>query len=93
MEDNKNSIPFIVYEGTLARHERTVKRLVISLVIAIVLMFLSNMGWLYAWQQYDYTSEEITYSQDGRGLNNINTGNQGGLRYGPEIYSEEEDQN
>ena len=90
MEDNKNNVPFIVYEGTLVRHEKTVKRLIVALVIAIILMFLSNLGWLYAWMQYDYIGEEITYSQDGQGLNNINTGNQGGVRYEPEIYSEEE---
>ena len=90
MEDNKNNVPFIVYEGTLVRHEKTVKRLIIALIITIVLMFLSNLGWLYAWMQYDYIGEEITYSQDGQGLNNINTGNQGGVRYEPEIYSEEE---
>lgn len=90
MEDNKNNVSFIVYEGTLVRHERTVKRLIIALVITIILMFLSNLGWLYAWMQYDYIGEEITYSQDGQGLNNINTGNQGGVRYEPEIYSEKE---
>ena len=91
MEDNKNNIPFIVYEGTLVRHERTVKRLIVLLAIAIALMFLSNLGWLYAWMQYDYVSEEVTYSQDGQGLNNINTGDQGGIRYESEVYSEEED--
>ena len=93
MEDQRNSVPYIVYEGALVRHERLVKRLVITLIIAVVLMFLSNMAWLYAWQQYDYIGEEITYSQDGQGLNNINTGMQGGVRYEPDIYGEETSKN
>lgn len=86
--DNKamenKSIPYIVYEGAQARNERREKRLIIALIIAIALIFVSNAIWLYAWMQYDYTSEEITYSQDGEGFNNINAGNQGNVNYEPE---------
>ena len=84
-----DQIPYIVYEGAVVRLERQSKRLVVALVISIVLMFVSNVLWLYAWCQYDYSSEEITYSQDGEGLNNINTGIQGGVTNGPKVDSEE----
>ncbi len=50
---NEN-VPFIVFEGQMARNERQIKRLVIALIVAIVLMFASNAIWLYAWCQYDY---------------------------------------
>lgn len=51
-------VPYLIYEATQARNERSIKRLVIALIIAIVLMFASNAIWLYAWLQYDYVSEE-----------------------------------
>lgn len=75
------TIPYIVYESTQAKNERIIKRLVVALIITVILMFAGNALWLYAWMQYDYVSEEstITYSQDGRGFNNINTGFQGDL--------------
>ena len=89
MSDNNKDVPYIVFEGVVAHNARTVKRLVIALIIAIILIFASNAIWLYAWCQYDYESEEITYTQDGQGLNNINTGVQGGVEYGTETDSQE----
>ena len=49
-----------VYEGIQARHERTIKRLILALIIAIALIFASNAIWLYAWMQYDYSSDTVT---------------------------------
>lgn len=76
MNDNKNEkdmIPYIVYEGSLARMERQIKRVWIALIIAIVSLLLTNIAWLY----YESQFETISYTQDGEGLNNINTGTQG----------------
>ena len=57
------------HEADMARNERTIRRLIIAIVIAIFLMFATNAAWLYAWMQYDYTSEEtssnITVHSDG----------------------------
>ena len=65
-------VPYLIYEATQARNERAVKRLVIALIIAIVLMFVSNAIWIYAGFQYDYISEDITVdSQDGGNANYI----------------------
>lgn len=49
-----DKIPYIVYEGEQARHERTVKRLVIALVVAIIVTFVSNLAWLYYINQFEY---------------------------------------
>ena len=57
MEDNNMVVPYIVYEGAQARQERTIKRLVIVIIIAVSMLFVSNAIWLYAWMQYDYSSE------------------------------------
>ena len=84
-------IPFIVFESAQARSERTIKRLVIALIMTIVFLFLSNAYWVHEWNKYDWETEEIVYSQDGKGLNSINFGNQGDLNNEPNLdYTETE---
>lgn len=85
MDENNNNIkdvPYIVFEGELARTERHIKRLWIALIFAIVALLGSNLAWLY----YESQFETISYTQDGEGLNNINTGEQGDV-YGTESQS------
>jgi hypothetical protein len=74
-------VPYIVHESAMARNERTIKRLVIALIVAIVMLFACNAAWLYVWQLYDYSSEETvyTYTQDGEGLNIIGDRNEAGI--------------
>lgn len=80
---NEQNVPYIVYEGEQARHERTIRRLVTIIIICIALIFASNAIWLYAWMQYDYSSEDVTtIQQDGRGVNII--GNENGVNNGAE---------
>lgn len=43
---DEQRVPYIVFEGEQARHERTVKRLVLALLVSIALLFLSNVAWL-----------------------------------------------
>lgn len=62
----EKQIPYIVYEAESAKSERTIKRLIIALVICIFLMFASNALWLWAWQSYDYSSDEIMTTVDGK---------------------------
>lgn len=84
MEDKRldhRDVPYLIYEATQARNERTIKKLIIVVVIAIALMFISNAIWLYAWMQYDYISEDVTVdSQDGGNANYI--GNNGDIMNG-----------
>ena len=71
MEDNK--ISYNAYEFSLAILERTIKRLWITLIICLAMLFISNAIWVYYFSQYDYvvTTETTTYSQDGQGTNII----------------------
>ena len=71
MNDEKMYVPYIVYEGEMARQERNVKRLVVMLAVMLVLFFASNMAWLYVWNQYEYVDETTTIDaqQDGEGVN------------------------
>ena len=74
------SVPYIVHESSMARMERQVKRLWISLVVCIAMLFACNAGWLI----YESQFETIAYEQDGDGINNVNLGEQGDLNNGAE---------
>lgn len=64
--EEKATIPYFVLESAMARMERNFKRLIVALVICIIVILCSNVAWLYAWMQYDYSGEEITVdSNDG----------------------------
>lgn len=65
MDDNR--VPYIVFEAEMARHERTVKRLVIALLISIALIFISNMAWLWFFNQFDYESDMVTVNSQEEG--------------------------
>lgn len=58
--ENRAAVPYYAYESVQASAERTTRRLIIALVLAVVLMFASNAAWLVAWVQYDYSSEATT---------------------------------
>lgn len=64
-------IPYIAYESALARNERTAKRLIVSLVLCILLLVISNVAWLYALSNFEYVAEDTTttVTQDGKGQN------------------------
>ena len=95
MNDEKMYVPYIVYEGEMARQERHIKRLIIMLAIMLVLFFASNMAWLYVWNQYEYVEEDVSVdSQDGGNANYI--GNDGaiinGISNGKKAETQEEKQ-
>lgn len=79
------SVPYVVHESAMARAERQTKSLVWVIVLLIVLLVGSNVGWLIYESQFEVveeTTETITYDvvQDGSTTNNsiINGGEIGG---------------
>ena len=83
------SISYIAHESAMARAERHIKRLWIALIVAIILIFASNVIWLAYINQYDFESYE--YSQDGQGLNII--GNENGVEWhGAKVDSQEKNE-
>ena len=80
------NVPYIVHESVLAREERHIKRLTIALILSILLLFASNMIWLYYWNQYDYYSDE-TITVDGRSGSANYIGNDGVI-YGQDTSKE-----
>lgn len=83
-------VPYIVYEGTLARFERIIKRLWIVILLIVCLLVVSNAYWIYTWTQYDYSVTAVTAQQDGRGINIVGGGN---VAYGTESPDYYEDAN
>ena len=61
-EQHAEPVPFIVHEGTMARAERTAKRLWITILLLIVLLVGTNAGWIWFESQFEYsqTTQEVT---------------------------------
>lgn len=70
-------VPYIVYESSMARSERNIRRLLWTLLVVVILLAATNLAWMYVWNSYDYTG--YTYSQDGAGINLI--GDRNGVDY------------
>lgn len=85
--DEEKVIPYFAHEGMLARMERQLKRLFITVIVLIAALIITNGAWLYSWMQYDYDSQIITADQDGRGINIIGGGD---IQYGPESDNQKE---
>lgn len=82
MNNNELTIPYFVHEGDMARCERTIKKLMIALVVAIALIFASNAIWLYAWTQYDYVSSGSSVDIDSKDGTANYIGNDGDITNG-----------
>ncbi len=87
--EEKNAIPYIVWEGERVRDERRHRRDFIVKIILIILLFVSNALWLYAWNQYDYSdgSEIVTIDGGEKGIANY-IGHDGEISYGEDYYPE-----
>ena len=86
-ENQSMNVPYVVHEATVARQERQIKRMLTALIVAVALIFASNAIWLYAWMQYDYSSEEIVVDAEDNG--NANYIGQDGNIYNGEDNSAE----
>lgn len=89
--DKPAEIPYIVYESEMARlergrdeeikrHLRDKRNWMIAFFVALALFFVTNIGWLI----YESQFVTISYAQDGEGINNVNTGEQGDIINGAE---------
>lgn len=78
------SVPYVVHESSMARAERQAKRLIAIIVLLIVLLVGSNIGWLVYENSFETveTNETIIEAeQDGSGINIIGGGD---VDYGTE---------
>lgn len=90
MNENKvEPVPYIVFEAAEARSERRHIRLVRALIVAVVLLFISNALWLWAWMQYDYVGEEVTVESMDKGNANYIGANASGVIFNGEDNGKE----
>jgi hypothetical protein len=75
--DNNKDISYIVFEGEMARAERHIKRLWITVIVTILLLAACNIAWLIYLNQFDLESTDI--QQDGQGVNIV--GDENGVGY------------
>ena len=78
--DNKN-IPYIAFEAEMARHEREKLRLVKALIVAILVILISNAGWLWFFNQFDFQTETVMFDTTDGGDNSY-IGNDGVINNG-----------
>ena len=87
-EAYQEPVSYLVYEHTMARFERTIKRLIIVIIVAVIALFASNMAWLYEWNSYDYADVTVD-SQDGGNANYLQAGASGVINNGSSGSQEE----
>lgn len=85
-----NVVSYVAFESVQARNERHIKRLWITNLVLIALLFLSNAIWLWFYSGYDF--ETYDYEQDGSGINIIGDDNEEVKQYGAESTSAKDDQ-
>ena len=72
MEERPNTsamVPYIVYESSMARSERHIRRLLWLLLCVVVLLAVTNLAWMHMWSSYDYEDESVTV-RSGDGIAN-----------------------
>lgn len=85
------SVPYVVHESSMARAERQAKRLIAIIILLIVLLVGSNIGWLVYESQFEMvetSSEEVVVDAGSNGVANY-IGNDGDI-YNGENNSEED---
>ncbi len=74
----KQDVPYIVYEGEMARAERRDKRHFIVILILIICRVLSNAAWIY----YESQWETVSVTQENEDGYNNYIGNDGDIYNG-----------
>ena len=78
VQNAPENVPYIVHEASMARMERQIKRLWITILVLIFLLVGTNGVWLYYESQWETVEKwEITQENDG-GYNN-HIGNDGDI--------------
>jgi hypothetical protein len=74
-----SNVPYVVHESAMARAERQNKRLVWVIVLLIVLLVGSNIGWLVYNSQFEVVEESTVITQENADGYNNYIGNDGDI--------------
>ena len=64
------SVPYIVHESSMARMERQIKRLWITVILLIAMLVVTNGAWIWYESQWETIYQEVTQEAD-TGTNNF----------------------
>lgn len=94
-ENDIATVPYYAFEAEQARSERRDRRYIVAFIIAIALIFISNMAWLFVWCQYDYADTSTVTLDSGEGGNANYIGNDGDINNGKDYSNKNtvEDEN
>ena len=70
VQNAPESVPYIVHEASMARMERQIKRLWITVLVLVFLLVGTNATWLYYESQWETICQEVTQEAD-NGTNNF----------------------
>lgn len=76
------NVPYVVHESAMARAERQSKRLVAVIILLILLLVGSNIGWLVYESSFEEITESYVIEQDGESGNNNSVINGGEITNG-----------
>ena len=69
VQNAPESVPYIVHESSMARMERQIKRLWITILVLIFLLVGTNGAWLYYESRRETIYQEVTQEAE-NGTNN-----------------------
>ena len=73
-EENKaKSVPLIIYENEMKHKTKIITGLLIALGLVLIILGVAIYMFMSFISSYDFYG----YTQDGKGINNVNTGKQG----------------
>lgn len=78
MEISKNeskSVPLIIYESEM-KHKTNIIKGLFAIILILILVFALT---IYLFMSFINSYDFVGYEQDGEGINNINTGQQGDI--------------
>lgn len=70
--DEVKDVSYIVFESTIARFDRVIKRLWVIILILVFLLLGTNLAWLYYESQFEEV-EQVTTTQDVKQKGDKNT--------------------
>ena len=78
-EKTPATVPYVAHESAMARAERQSKRLVAVIILLILLLVGSNIGWLVYNSQFEVVEESTVVTQENADGYNNYIGNDGDI--------------
>ena len=81
-EKTPATVPYVAHEFAMARAERQSKRLVAVIILLVLLLVGSNIGWLVYESSFEEITESYVIEQEGESGNNNSVINGGEITNG-----------